>query len=325
MATIAGMTPRSSYSARINPVFDHIDANLAEPLDLQRLADIANFSPFHFHRLFRALTGETLAERVRRRRLEVAASRLLAAPGRAASAIAHDVGFASAEVFTRAFRARFGVTPTDWRRGAWRDWADAHQHQLREIHQAERDAQSAVAESFRRHAHLWPMGGADAQPTAAMDVTLKSLPAMRVAYLRHVGPYGTSGIPRTWVRLVAWCATRGLLQPRPTMVGIAHDHPDVTPPDKCRYDACVQVDAAFRPEGELGVQSLPGGRYACVRYTGTSAQIHDAWSRFVSQWLPDSGCVPDDRSCLEVYPPDFTMNAKTGAFSCWLCMPVRAM
>jgi len=316
-------TSRSSYIARINRVFDHIDANLAEPLDLERLAAIANFSPFHFHRVFHALTGETLADRVRRRRLEVAAGRLVAERERAASAIGFDVGFASAEVFTRAFRARFGVTPTDWRRGAWRDWAGAHQQQLRKIHHADRNTHQAIAEGFREHAERWPTG--PVEEAAAMDVDVRNLPAMRVAYLRHVGPYGTSGIPRTWQRFAAWCDARGLLQPRRTMIGIAHDNPDVTPPDKCRYDACIEVDAAFRPDGEVGVQSLPGGRYACTRFAGTSDQIHGAWTRFVSQWLPDSGCVPDDRAFLEVYPPDFTLDETTGAFSCWLCLPVRPM
>jgi AraC family transcriptional regulator len=70
----------SPYTARINRVMDHIDAHLGETLDLRALAVVAGFSPFHFHRLFQGLTGETLADRVRRRRLEVAAGRLLTQP-----------------------------------------------------------------------------------------------------------------------------------------------------------------------------------------------------------------------------------------------------
>src|SRR6476646_11717671 len=101
-------TNRSWYTASINRVVDHIDAHLAEPLDLETLAAVAHFSPWHFHRLFQALTGETLADRVRRRRLETAAARLLATPPQPALRIALDVGFGSAEVFTRAFRAHFG-------------------------------------------------------------------------------------------------------------------------------------------------------------------------------------------------------------------------
>src|SRR3954468_282509 len=109
------MPHQRSYTARVNRVMDHIDAHLDETLDLQSLARVAQLSPFHFHRLFQSLTGETLADRVRRRRLEVAAGRLLTRTDSTALEIALEVGFNSPETFARAFRAHFGVTPTAWR------------------------------------------------------------------------------------------------------------------------------------------------------------------------------------------------------------------
>ena len=108
------MTNRGAYIARINRVVDHIDEHLDADLDLHTLARVARVSPWHFHRVFQALTGETIATRVRRRRLEVAAARMLMSE-ETALAIALDVGFGSPEVFTRAFRAYFGVTPSAWR------------------------------------------------------------------------------------------------------------------------------------------------------------------------------------------------------------------
>ena len=144
----AGVTDRSWYVASINRVVDHIDAHLAEALDLETVARVAHFSPWHFHRLFQAFTGETLADRVRRRRLETAAARLLATPPQSALRIALDVGFGSAEVFTRAFRAHFGVTPTAWRQGGFRAWARKHGVQLRKIHQADRKENQATAVGF---------------------------------------------------------------------------------------------------------------------------------------------------------------------------------
>jgi AraC-like DNA-binding protein len=108
------MTDRRSYTTRINRVIDHIDAHLAEPLGLSALATVAHSSPWHFHRVFQAFTGETLADRVRRRRLEVAANRLLASPRTSTLRIALEVGMGSAEAFTRSFKAHFGVTPSAW-------------------------------------------------------------------------------------------------------------------------------------------------------------------------------------------------------------------
>jgi AraC family transcriptional regulator len=320
------MGDRQAYVARINRVIDHIDGHLGEALDLGRLAAVACLSPWHFHRIFQALTGETLAERVRRRRLEVAAARLLASPPRSALQVALEVGFGSAEVFTRAFKAHFSVTPTGWRRGGFRAWAAGQRGAMRKIHQADRKANQDVAAAFGQDRDLWPPGDpAGRREGGHMDIEMRTLPETRVAYMRHVGPYGTSGIPRLWQRFAAWCAAEGLMQPRPLMFGIAQDSPDLTAPDKCRYDACVEIDAAFQPTDEVGVQVIPGGRCACARFVGTSSEIHDAWMRFLSGWLPDSGYQGDDRPAVELYERDFTMNPETGAFPCLLCLPVRPL
>lgn len=319
------MDSRQSYLIRINRVFDHIDAHLADPLDLDALAGVANFSRWHFHRLFHALTGETVADRVRRRRLEVAAGRLLARPVAAAADVAMDVGFTSAAVFTRAFRAHFGVTPTAWRRGACRDWFEAHRHQLSKIREANRNGGQALLDGFREDVELWPMGRVNPTGAASMDVELKTLSPARVAFIRYVGPYAGAGIAATWQRLAALCEPLGLMQPRRTMYGVCHDDPDLTPPDKCRYDACIEIDDGFRPVGELAVQTIAGGRYASAQFAGTSAQVHAGWSRLMGEWLPNSGYEVDDRLPLEVYAPDFVMDHETGAFPCALCLPVRRL
>jgi AraC family transcriptional regulator len=315
----------SPMQAAINRVIDHIDAHLGEPLDLRALAAVAHVSPWHFHRVFQALTGETPADRVRRRRLEVAANRLLAVPPPAALAVALDVGFASAEVFSRAFRAHFGVTPTAWRRGGFAAWAQRHHLQLRKIHQADRKANQAAPIAFRQDLDLWPPGRHARKRGPSMDVEMRTLPETRVAYMRHVGPYGSSSITLMWQRFAAWCATAGLMEPRRPMYGISQDSPGITAPDKCRYDACVEVGDGFAPSSsdDVGVETIWGGRYACARFTGTAAEIHDAWMNFIKGWLPGSRYQCDDHPALELYEPDFTVDPKTGAFSCLLCMPVR--
>jgi AraC family transcriptional regulator len=154
----------------------------------------------------------------------------------------------------------------------------------------------------------------------ADDVEVRDLPEVRVAYLRHVGPYGSPGITEMWGRLRSWCASEGLARP---MFGIAQDNPNITPSERTRYDACVEVGASFQPTGELGVQTLRGGRHACVPFTGTAAEIRAAWIRFLTRTLPDAGLEPDLVSAIEIYAPDFAVDAETGAFSCTLCMPLR--
>src|SRR5919197_6648464 len=109
------MQGRVEYERRMHRVLEYIDRHLDEHLDLKTLASVANFSSFHFHRLFAAWMGETLGEYLRRRRLEVGAIRLGSQPELPVLNVALSVGFGSSAAFTRAFKARFGSSPTAWR------------------------------------------------------------------------------------------------------------------------------------------------------------------------------------------------------------------
>ena len=95
-----------------------------------------------------------------------------------------------------------------------------------------------------------------------MEVKIAKVKPIRVAFMRHVGPYEKCG--ETWGKFCAWAGPRGLLGPQTTVIGISHDDPEVTPPEKIRYDACITVDENFEPEGEVGVQEIKGGDYAVV-------------------------------------------------------------
>ncbi|WP_411878389.1 helix-turn-helix domain-containing protein [Polaromonas sp. YR568] len=215
---------RRAYIARINRVVDHISANLAGTLDLQALADVAHFSPWHFHRVFQAVTGETLADCVRRLRLEAAAQRLIFTP-QTALQIALDTGFASAEVFSRAFRSRFGMTPTAWRREGWREWATRRQIELSKIHQGNHKPNQDSIMALFKDRTLWPTGPvSSSERTLAMEIELKTLPPMRLAYMRNTGPYGDH-VAQLWQRFVAWCGQHGHMNPRPKMYGISQDNP----------------------------------------------------------------------------------------------------
>src|SRR5437879_9050764 len=113
---MASPSSRDEYSRRMHGVLEHIDRHLDDSLELASLAEVAHFSPFHFHRLFAAWMGETLGDYLRRRRIEVAAMRLSSQPRLSVLTAAISVGFGSGEAFTRAFKTRFGCSPTTWRK-----------------------------------------------------------------------------------------------------------------------------------------------------------------------------------------------------------------
>ena len=112
------------YAQRMNKVLDYIDQHLDTPLDLLTLAEVAHFSAFHFHRVFLAWVGETLGDYMWRRRLEIAAVHLAANSQATILEIALTVGFGSSEAFARAFKRRFGCTPSAWRADTPQRWAD---------------------------------------------------------------------------------------------------------------------------------------------------------------------------------------------------------
>jgi AraC family transcriptional regulator len=305
-------------------VLEHIDRHLDQPLELDALAAVANFSPFHFHRLFSAWMGETLGEYLRRRRLEVAALRLVSQPDTPVLDIALSTGFGSAEAFARAFKARFGSSATAWR---------ARERALRSAHRKQSQEKSKPGQALSKSSqapgaaasnHGTSHSGAMEVPmTASMNVTLVDRQPTTVAYLRHIGPYGEP-ISEFWQRTVyPWMVTNNLLgQPR---YGIPHDDAAITAPDKLRYDACVEVPEGFVGAGPHLLTTIPGGKYAVTHFKGTAGKIGDVWAALLRDWLPESGMQLDSRPFFEYYSRESTFDPRTGIFTCDLCIPVASL
>lgn len=262
------------YHERIVRTLVYIQAHLDDALDLEEVAGVAAFSTFHFHRVFRALVGEPLKEHVRRLRLERAA-RSLKRLDEPVTEIALAAGFESHESFTRAFGAMFGISPS----------------QYRAAHKAPPESASG--------ARLDDLSGYHPPDYDPPAVEVKELPPMRAVFLRHVGPYAEVGA--TWGRLMTWAGMRGLLGPGMRLIGIVHDDPDVTAPDKVRYDAAVTVSRPVDPEGEFGVMELGGGRYAVVLHKGPYEGLGRVYQRIYGGWLPRSGYALRDAPAFEQY------------------------
>ncbi len=265
-------------------VLVHVQEHLDSDLPLEELARLACFSPYHFHRIFTGMVGESVKEYVRRLRLERAASRLKlgAAP---VTSIALDAGYETHEAFTRAFRSTFGVAPSRYRAAK----------------------QPVAVSQWRSGLHYLPGRAPGTFRTfgsggTKMQVAIKSVRAMRVAFLRHVGPYSEVGA--TWDRLLPYLGKEGWLAGEVMFLGICHDDPDVTDPAKIRYDACVTVDETFEPVGDIGVQIVPGGEYAVTTHFGPYNNLGETYTKLRGQWLPRSGRELRATPCFEVYLND---------------------
>jgi AraC family transcriptional regulator len=314
---------RSEYARRMHRVLEHIDRHLDESLGLETLAGVASFSAFHFHRLFSAWMGETIGVYLRRRRLELGALRLVSQPELPVLHVALSVGFGSSEAFARAFKTRFGLSPTAWR------------SKERKRHSKQSLANGKIGQAMSKPGQPSPFGGSDhgvsRVRTEEDPMTVKIVENVKlverqpttIAYFRHVGPYGQP-ISDFWQKTVyPWMVTNNLLgQPR---VGVSHDDPKITAPEKCRYDAGVEVPPGFVGSGKHLMTTLPGGKYAAAEYKGTAKEIGEAWSALLRDWLPESGMQLDSRPFFEYYARESTYDPKTGVFTCQLFIPVAAL
>lgn len=268
------------YRARLVRVMAHIEANLDRDLSLGELAEEACFSAFHFHRVFRSMLGMTVAAYVRRRKL-VRAARRLADTDDQVLDVALDAGYEAHESFTRAFRAMYGASPSEFR----------EQSRLRPVLPPE-ELEPLIPQPST--------GGSD------MDISIKTLGPIRVACVRHIGPY--AACEPAWQKLCGWAGPKGVLGPDTMAIGISYDDPASMPVELLRFDACISVPDSVQAEGEVGIKTIPGGRYAVAVHTGPYGGLEQAYKDLYGRWLPEQGLSPRDEPAFEIYrnDPSFT-------------------
>ncbi len=260
-------TTWNDYQERILRVLNHIQEHLDAALELEELARVACFSSFHFHRVFAAMTGETIADHVRRLRLERAALALRSGV-QPVIQVALEAGYEAHAGFTRAFKSAYGVAPAVFRRGP------------------EPAAQPAAPSGVHFRPGV-PVTTFNTQhiTNKYMKVLTRKIKPLRVAYLRHVGPYENTR--QTWMDLTARLSADQQVGERSVFIGIGHDDPAVTPAAELRYDACITVDEAYVPRPPVGWQTIVGGDYAVVKNCPVG-EIKDAFQYLFGKWLAGS-------------------------------------
>ncbi len=272
------------YKERILRVLTHIQEHLDEALDLEELARVACFSSFHFHRVFAAMTGETIADHVRRLRLERAAMELRSGAKQVIQ-LALDAGYEAHAAFTRAFKAAYGISPTKFRRAT--------------APIAILAAPSGV--HFRPGVPLTTFN-TNHITTKVMKVITKKIKPLRVAYLRHVGPYEDT--KQTWFDLMERLSAEKQIRKRSMFIGMGHDNPAATPAAELRYDACITVDQKYEPKKPVKLQTIAGGDYAVAKNCPVG-KIKDAYQYLYAKWLA--------RSSRELRPaPSFMVFERAG-------------
>jgi AraC family transcriptional regulator len=266
----------------VNLAIDYVATHLDEPLRLTDVSRAAMFSPFHFHRIFQAMVGETLADFVKRLRLDRALFLMSHSRRQTLTQIAGACGFSSSSDFSRSFRQRFGTSPSTFDIKAWRA-----------AHRAELDA---VMSGWSERLRLRRMPGGD--DSNGFPVRIRTLPARTVAYIRVSNPYEGDAVVRAVQRLVAWAEGRSLADGQ--WLGYQWENPELVPLEQCRYHVAVEAER-FTPRGEIGRFRFPTMVVAEIELRGGIDLELRALRWLFGSWLPRSGYVPDDHPSFEAW------------------------
>ena len=303
----------TEYISRINKTFDYIELNLEKSMSLEELADVANFSKFHFNRIFHSIVGETPFQFVLRLRLEKAASLMVANRNEPISEIAYRCGFSDISIFSRNFRNYFKISASQYRK---------LKLQVSNISQLNSNTEQQYD---KPEIYLCPdlqtiKWRTNMKLNKSMEV--KELPKMTVAYVRNIGPY--NGDQKMFQdlrnKLFTWAGARGLLMGKDfKFLVLYHDDPNVALGENLRMSLCLTVPPETKVDGEVGKMEIEPGKYAVARFELTGNEFQQAWNWVYGQWLPVSGYQPDDKPYFEMY----TDEPKDGNYVIDFCVPVK--
>ena len=297
---------RQEYVGRINRVIDYIRDNLAGDLRLDVLARVARFSPFHFHRVFKSVVGETLNDYIRRVRAQRAAGQLIHNPTLSITEIAVGCGYSSPSAFAREFRRHFGVSASQFRRGGQES-----------LVRFRREMEERGAEFVN------PLDLGAIRTEMEIEIDVREMAPMHVAYVRHVGAYKEIG--KAFQHLMRWAGPRRRLwTPDTRVLAVYHDNPDLTPVERLRAEACITVPEGTKTRGDIGTMTIPGGTFAVAHVEIDESQYAEAWDRLICDWMPRSGYQPDERMCFEMYLNDARKHPE-GKHVVEICEPVRPL
>lgn len=300
----------NDYKDRMDSVIKYIEENSNQKLNLDILAEVSNFSKYHFARIFTSIVGVTPVAFVNQVRVQKAVY-LLGETNMPILEISNQCGFESVSTFNALFKKHYGKTPSDVRKNVRKNsnfssYSSNKQGELSPPHDYNRNRENQLLK------RAWEN-----------MITIKELPEYEVAYVRHVGRYLDTYV--AWDKLGRWANQQGLTSKHHFFIGISLDDGNLVEEHACRYDACVTVPSGFeRHEHNEHVEfkTLSGGMYALYQYYDTIEKFVLAYQSVYSLWLPNSEYDADDRPCLEFCRNDPAKD-KEGKCKVDLYIPIK--
>ncbi|MDA1741257.1 effector binding domain-containing protein [Bacillus cereus] len=270
---------RNEYVRRIHKVQDYIESNIDSSLSIEELADVAGFSKYHFHRIFKGIVDESLSRYVNRLKLERATNLLTYRSDMTVTDIAYHFGFTDSAVFSRTFKNYYGVSPSQYRNDNSKNCKDVR-----------RTSQYNECKKVRG------------------NVEIVTVDDINVAYIRHIGTYRelTIAFPKMIEKLFHYAAKQNYHVFEDTKVlTIYHDHYEFTEDYQLRTSLCITIpDESAVETSDIGIMVIPSGKYAVGHFEIFQDEYKGAWDFIYGEWLPNSGYKPRDAYPFEMYKND---------------------
>ncbi|GAA3587663.1 GyrI-like domain-containing protein [Flavivirga amylovorans] len=279
------------YIGRINLILKHIENNLDSELSLESLSGLALYSPFHFHRIFKAIIGETLRAYIIRKRIEKTASVLLHKRHVSITELSLQYGFNSNSSFTRTFKKFYGISPSEFRK--------KNPNKFSKISNVEskNGQENLISEKYicniNNHLNWIKMNA---------NIDIKEIPELKFVSITH---FGVHGVEDVFNRLVTWANAEGLMRsPETKMARIFHDSFKITDPDKVRMSICVLTNTPFSLKEDMDTGIIKSRKCIVGRFEITPNDFEKSWvSLFI--WMNENGYKKTEELPFEIYHNDF--------------------
>ena len=274
------------YIQKINLALDYIDENFGRKITTIELASISAFSEFHFHRIFKAVTGETVNRYVKRLKMGKS-KRVLQLDNKSITDIALDYGYKSSANFARDFKQYYSQSASEIR----------HQSLNKSI-------------MIEKPAHL-----------KLESAGFRDYSSIPVLYKRVLTGYDPEEVSRAFRELYEWIQKNKIGFNDIRSIGIGYDDPDYIDPDKCRYDACITFKKKIPIDTEpFSTKTINPGRCRVFRFEGKGKDFGKAWDYVFKTVINSDGIRPGDKPHFEEYL--VSERFSEGIFKVNLCLPV---
>jgi AraC family transcriptional regulator len=254
-----------SYEKRVLRVLSYIHDNPAGDLSLDNLADVAAMSRFHWHRVFSAMMGQTVAQVTREIRMHRAACWLVQKDWPVAD-IAARVGYPNVGSFTRVFGEEYGSSPMAFRTQG-----------------------GLIADPPQPQKGDYPM----------YPVDIETHESRRIASLSHKGNYLEIG--QQFQKAMTLMAMRNLMGDVRGMLGLYYDDPNSIPEPDLRSTAGVMLAEGAEVPDVMEETTAEGGRFAVLHFTGPYAGLKGAYDYLYGVYIPEQGLELREAPAMEIY------------------------